>query len=152
MKRKIIAVIGGSQPDKLSITHAEEIGALIAQHNCILITGGLGGVMRAASKGAHNAGGTVIGILPGDDPNSANPFVDIPIVTGMGEARNCIIARTCDGAIAVDGKYGTLSEIAYCLIFGKPVVGLNTWQIDAPILKAQTPEESIALLFERIEQ
>lgn len=149
-KKKIIAVIGGSETDEKNLKIAEEVGYLIAQNGSILITGGLGGVMESASKGAKRAGGIVIGILPGKDKNSANEYVDIPIITGMGEARNVIIARTCDCAIAIDGKYGTLTEIAYCLMFGNPVIGINTWEIDAPIIRVRTAKEAVLKALELI--
>jgi uncharacterized protein (TIGR00725 family) len=123
---------------------------LIAQRQAVLITGGMGGVMNAASKGAKNAGGLVIGILPTANKESANPYIDIPIVTNMSEARNMIIARTCDAAIAIDGKYGTLSEIAYCLMFDVPVIGLDTWDLDAPIRKANSAKEAVEMIFEDI--
>jgi uncharacterized protein (TIGR00725 family) len=148
-KRIVIAVIGGSQPDKESLTIAEQVGQLIAKKGAILITGGMGGVMLAASKGAHNANGLVIGVLPGIDKKEANSFVDIPIVTGVGEARNSIITRTCDCAIAIDGSYGTLSEIAYCMIYRKPVIGINTWKIDAPIIEVKTAQEAVELAIEK---
>jgi uncharacterized protein (TIGR00725 family) len=150
MARKIIAVIGGSEPDKKSLELAEKIGILIARNKAILITGGMGGVMYAASKGAKTQGGLVIGILPTATKSSANPYVDIPIVTGMSEARNIIIARTCDAAVAINGKYGTLSEIAYCLMFNVPVIGLNTWDLDAPIIKVESPEQAIEQIFKEI--
>lgn len=149
-RRKIVAVIGGSQPDDESLKIAEKVGTLIAENGAILITGGLGGVMNAASKGAKQANGLVIGILPTIDKESTNPYVDIPIVTGMSEARNIIIARTCDCAIAIDGKYGTLSEIAYCLMFDVPVIGINTWKIAAPIIKAKDAKEAAEIVFERL--
>ncbi len=150
MRRKIVAVIGGSETTQENLKIAEKVGALIAQRKAILITGGLGGIMNAASKGAKQADGLVIGILPTADKESSNPYVDIPIVTGMGEARNIIIARTCDCAIAIDGKYGTLSEIAYCLMFDIPVIGINTWEIFAPIIKEENAEEAVSLIFEKI--
>lgn len=150
-KKKIIAVIGGSEPDAQSLALAEKVGELIAQQGAILITGGMAGVMEAASKGAKKASGLVIGVLPTCDKESANPYVDIPIVTGMSHARNFIIARTCDCAIAIDGKYGTLSEIAFCLMYNVPVVGLNTWNIDAPITPAQTADEAVAIAFTKIQ-
>ena len=149
-RRKIIAVIGGADPDEESLKIAEKIGSLIAQRKAILITGGMGGVMNAASRGAKKENGLVIGILPTSDKNKANPYVDIPIVTGMSEARNIMIARTCDGAIAIDGRYGTLSEIAYCLMLDVPVIGINTWEIAAPIIKAKNAEEAVDIVFERI--
>jgi len=146
--RKIIAVIGGSEPDEKSLEIAEEIGSLIAQRGAVLITGGMGGVMNAASKGAKSANGLVIGILPSGNKTNANPYIDIPIVTGMSEARNIIIARTCDCAVAINGKYGTLSEIAYCLMFNVPVIGINTWDIDAPIKKASSAAQAMKIIFE----
>jgi hypothetical protein len=149
-RKKIIAVIGGAQVSEKHLKIAEEVGSLIAQRNGILITGGLGGVMHAASKGAKESKGLVIGILPTTDRENANPYVDIPIVTGMGEARNIIIARTCDCAIAIDGKYGTLSEIAYCLMFDVPVIGINTWEITAPIIKVETAQEAVGMIFDKI--
>jgi len=149
-RRKIIAVIGGADPDENSLKIAEKVGFLVAQKGAVLVTGGMEGVMQAASKGAKQANGLVIGILSTVDKESTNPYVDIPIVTGMGEARNIIIARTCDGAIAVDGKYGTLSEIAYCLMFNVPVIGINTWEIAAPIIKAKNAEDAVSIIFEKI--
>ncbi|MEO0206600.1 MAG: TIGR00725 family protein [candidate division WOR-3 bacterium] len=151
MNRKIIAVIGGAETNQKNLKIAEEVGALIAENGAILITGGLGGVMEAASKGAKEAGGLVIGILPGTDKRTANEYVDIPIVTGMNQARNIIIARTCDCAIAIDGKYGTLSEIAYCLMFNVPVIGINTWEIDAPIIHVKTAKQAVEKAFELTE-
>lgn len=150
MRRKIVAVIGGAETTQENLEVAEQVGSLIAEKGAILITGGLGGVMNAASKGAHKANGLVIGILPTTDKEGANPYVDIPIVTGMGEARNIVIARTCDCAIAIAGKYGTLTEIAYCLMFGIPVIGINTWEIQAPIIRAQSAEEAVSLAFKKI--
>ncbi|MGB3479649.1 MAG: TIGR00725 family protein [bacterium] len=148
--RKIIAVIGGSEPDEKSLKIAEEVGALIAKKGAVLITGGMGGVMNAASKGAKSANGLVIGILPTDNKAHANPYIDIPIVTGMSEARNIIIARTCNCAVAINGKYGTLSEIAYCLMFNVPVVGINTWDIGAPIKKASSAAQAVKIIFEEL--
>lgn len=152
INKTIIAVIGGAETSQKNLEIAEEVGALLAKNGAILITGGLGGVMEAASRGAKQAGGLVIGILPGTDKRLANEYVDIPIVTGMNQARNIIIARTCDCAIAIDGKYGTLSEIAYCLMFNVPVIGIKTWNIDAPIISVKSAKEAVAKAFEVIEQ
>ena len=146
----IISVIGAGSCNKETYNIAENIGKLIAENGATLVTGGLGGVMEAASKGAKTAGGLVIGILPTETKHSANPYVDIPIITGMSEARNIIIARTCDAAIAINGKYGTLSEIAYCLMFNVPVIGLNTWDINAPIIKAESAEQAVDKIFREI--
>ncbi len=150
MRKKIIAVIGGAETNQKNLKTAEEVGRLIAERGAILITGGLGGVMEYASKGAKSSGGVVIGILPGTDKRTANEYVDIPIVTGMNQARNIIIARTCDCAIAIDGKYGTLSEIAYCLMFNTPVIGINTWKINIPIIRVRTAREAVSKAFELI--
>jgi hypothetical protein len=127
--KKIIAVIGGSIVSKEVYNKAYQVGKLIAEKDCILLCGGLGGVMEAAAKGAKENGGVTIGILPGTNKADANPYIDIPIITAMSNARNAIIARTCDIAIAINGKYGTLSEIAYCLNFGKTVLGIDTFTI-----------------------
>lgn len=149
-RKKIIAVIGGAEANEEHLKVAEELGALIARQGAVLVTGGMGGVMAAASKGAHEAGGLVIGILPGLDRGAANAYIDIPIVTGMNQARNFIIARTCDCAIAIDGKYGTLTEIAYCLMYNVPVVGIDTWQIKGPIVHVHDAREAIAAVFGRV--
>jgi hypothetical protein len=127
---KIVAVLGGSKVDDAIYHKAYQVGKIIAEHGYILICGGLGGVMEASAKGASEIGGMTIGILPGIDKENSNPFIKIPIVTGIGDARNVIIAHTCDIAIAIDGKHGTLSEIAFCLKFGKPVLGIDTYNIE----------------------
>lgn len=144
----IIAVIGGSAPTPDEAAAAEAVGRALAEGGAILICGGRGGVMEAACRGAKSAGGLTIGILPGTDRREANPYVDIPIVTGIGEARNTIITRTAQAVVAIGGSYGTLSEIAFALTFGVPVVGLGTWEVKreghppAPIVYAATPEEA----------
>ena len=106
------------------------------------MTGGLGGVMEAACRGARDAGGTTIGILPGADRSAANAYVDVAIPTGLGEARNALVVRAADALIAVGGAYGTLSEIALALKAGKRVVGLGTWQIDG-VEAAASPEAAV---------
>jgi uncharacterized protein (TIGR00725 family) len=106
--------------------------------------------MAAACRGAKSAGGLTVGVLPGTGRGKANPYVDIPIVTGLGEARNAVIARTAQAVVAIGGSYGTLSEIAFALAFGTPVVGLGTWEVKhkghpaVPIVYAATPEEAAA--------
>jgi len=145
---KIIAVIGQGKgcPEDIALL-AEEVGFEIAKHGGILLCGGLDGVMNASCKGAKRAGGMTIGILPGEHKSESNPFVDIPIVTGMSVARNVIIARTADAIIAVGGKFGTLSEIAYGLSFGKAIVGLKTWELEAGIISAASPVEAVRSAF-----
>ena len=111
----------------------------------MLITGGLEGVMAAASRGAHEAGGLVIGVLPGPFAAEANPYVSVAVATGLGDARNAVLANTAEAFIAVGGAYGTLSEIAFALKRGKRVVGLGTWDVDPAVLKASSPEEAVRL-------
>jgi len=109
---------------------AEGVGQALAQRGAVVVTGGLGGVMAAASRGAASAGGLTVGILPGLERREANEWVQVALPTGMGELRNGLVVRAVDAVIAVGGAYGTLSEIALALATGVPVVGLNTWQID----------------------
>ena len=127
----IIAVIGGSDPAPQALEQAEAVGRELAERGHTVICGGLGGVMEAACRGAREAGGSTIGVLPGADPAAANAYVQFPIVTNMGVARNAVIVLTAAAAIAIDGSYGTLSEIAIALNLGRPVVGLGTWRISA---------------------
>lgn len=148
----LIGVIGGNKCPAEITRKAEDAGREIARRGGIVVCGGLGGVMRAACRGARDRNGLTIGILPGGAREDANPFVDIPIVTGMGVARNVIIARTVHGAIAIDGRYGTLTEIAFCLEFGKPVVGLGTWDIDPSIEQASNAKEAVDWLFRRLQR
>jgi len=147
--RPLVAVFGGSSPTEAQASLAEEVGRALAEAGAVLVCGGRGGVMEAACRGAKRAGGVTVGVLPGLDAGEANPYVDIPIVTGMGEARNAIIARTAEVAIAVGGSYGTLSEIALALSFDRPVVGLKTWVMEregrpsVPIVRAETAEAAV---------
>jgi uncharacterized protein (TIGR00725 family) len=143
-KRIRIGVIGGSQPDKRSLEAAYKVGELIAKAGAILICGGLGGVMEAAASGAKKEGGFTIGILPGTQPHEANPSIDVPVATGMGYSRNSLVAMNAHVLIAIDGEYGTLSEIAYGKIYGKKVIGLGTWEVKG-IIEAASPEEAVRL-------
>jgi len=142
MKTSIIGIVGCAKCEQEILSLAYETGKIIGKKGYILINGGLSGVMEYASRGAKEEGGLVIGILPTPTKSAANPYIDIPIVTGMNEARNVIIARTADVLIAIDGKFGTLSEIIFGLHFGKKVIGLKT-SYDLPIIKVNTPEEAI---------
>ncbi|MBF0457541.1 MAG: TIGR00725 family protein [Nitrospirae bacterium] len=142
----MVGVIGGRDVSPWHLGEAEEVGRLIALKGGLLISGGLGGVMEAACKGAKKAGGLTVGILPQGDKRHANPHVDIPIATGMGAARNAIIAQTADVFIAIGGSYGTLSEIAYALQFNKPVIGLGTWEIEG-VITAGTAAEAVDKAF-----
>ena len=146
----IIGVIGGGKCTPEMAELAEEVGREIALGGAILICGGLSGVMEAACRGAKMANGATIGVLPGVRKADANDYVDIPIVTGMSEARNIIIVRSADAVIAVGGEYGTLSEISFCLKLRVPVVGLKTWEVDPAVLKAETAEEAVRRVFDKI--
>lgn len=148
-KKKFIAVIGGSQCTSQEAELAEAIGRELARQGAILVCGGLGGVMEAACKGASAEGGITIGILPGDSRQAANSYVQIPIVTSIGYARNIIVVKSAQAAIAIGGNYGTLSEISHALQSSIPVIGLNTWSIsrngqpDDSIILAQNPTEAV---------
>jgi uncharacterized protein (TIGR00725 family) len=119
------------------------VGRLVAGRGAVLVSGGLGGVMEAACRGAREAGGTTVGILPGSDRAAANPYVDVAVPTGLGEARNALVVRAADVLIAVGGGYGTLSEIALALKAGKRVIGLGTWEIEG-VDGAADPEAAVA--------
>ncbi|MCL5021895.1 MAG: TIGR00725 family protein [Nitrospirae bacterium] len=140
--KKVISVIGGRRVEKKLLVEAERLGRLIARMGFVLVCGGLGGVMEAVSKGAKAERGTTVGILPQDHKRDANDYIDIPVVTGLGIGRNVIIVRTADAVIAVGGEYGTLSEIAFALQMGKPVVGIDTWDIKG-IIAVKNAEEAV---------
>jgi len=140
-----VAVIGGGRPGRAALDQAFEVGRLLGARGAVLVCGGLGGVMEAAARGAKEAGGLTVGILPGLAQSEANPHIDVPIATGMGYTRNSLVVMNADAVIAVDGEYGTLSEIAYGLIYGKKVVGIGTWGIQG-VLPARDPDEAVRLV------
>jgi len=142
MNKHIIGVIGGREVKKELLTVAETVGRMIAERGILLICGGLSGVMEAVSRGAKQAGGTTIGILPHDTKDKANRYIDIPIATGFGIGRNIIIVRSSDVIIAIGGEYGTLSEIAFALQLGKPVIGIETWEING-VIKAIDADDAV---------
>src|SRR5947209_5916426 len=139
MPRRAIAVIGAGSCDAEVRDVAYDTGRLIAERGGVLVTGGGTGVMEAASRGARDAGGLVIGILPGPDAAAANDAVDVAIPTGMGQLRNGLVVASGEAVIAVGGEWGTLSEIGLALKWGKPVVGLDTWNSS----RAGVPEDAI---------
>jgi uncharacterized protein (TIGR00725 family) len=145
----IIAVIGGGAPPARAIELAEEVGRELARRGAMVVCGGLRGVMEAVCRGAKAEGGTTIGILPGNEPRTANDYIDIPIITGMGSARNIIVVKSGRAVIAIDGAYGTLSEIGHALGENVPVVGLETWQLpqreDLPyeVIEAESPADAV---------
>ena len=148
--KRMVAVIGGRSTEKALLREAETVGKLLAQRNAVVVCGGLGGVMEAVSRGARSEGGLTVGVLPQNDTREANQFIDIPVVTGMGIGRNVIIARTADALIAVGGEYGTLSEIAFALQLGKPVVGIQTWDIKG-VVSVDNGLEAVDTIFSIIE-
>ena len=156
--RLIISVIGAGEPDPVIAGLAEEVGRELARRGATVVCGGLGGVMEATCRGAKSAGGTTIGILPGNDPAAANRWVDIPVCTGLGYARNVIVVRTGRAVIAVGGAYGTLSEIGHALADGIPVVALKTWTIarkgreDAGLIPAEDPVDAVEKALAAAEQ
>ena len=146
----IIAVVGGDSPPPETLPPAEAVGREIGRRGHTLICGGRGGVMEAACRGAREAGGHTIGVLPGPDRGDMNPHVEFPIITDLGAARNVIVVLSAAAVIAIDGSYGTLSEVALALTHGKPVVGLATWRIsddagveDRRIMRASDPVDAV---------
>ena len=124
-----IAVVGPQDASVAELAIAEEVGAGLAAAGCVVVTGGLGGVMEAASRGARSRLGSTIGILPGSDPGEANGWVELAIPTGLGQGRNALVVAAARGLVAVGGGYGTLSEVALALRAGKPVVGIGSWDV-----------------------
>jgi uncharacterized protein (TIGR00725 family) len=153
-----IGVIGGSEVSPQTAKLAEEVGREVAKRGAILVCGGLSGVMKAACKGAYSEGGLTIGILPGDDRKTANPYVKIPIVTGIGYARNVAVVKTAQAVIAIDGSYGTLTEIGYALQAGIPVIGLDTWALsidgraEDKIIPAKNAKDAVAKAIAQIKK
>ena len=147
-----VAVIGASNATEWELATAERVGRLLADAGCVLVCGGLGGVMDAAARGAAAGGGISIGILPGDDREDASRHLTVAIASGFGEARNAIVARSADAVVAVGGEFGTLSEIALALKMGKPVVGVGTWELGRddlakdPIVRTETPDDAVTQL------
>jgi uncharacterized protein (TIGR00725 family) len=142
-----IAVIGAGECSAETARLAERVGAGIARRGALLVCGGLGGVMEAAARGAKGAGGTTVGILPGTDPRAANPHIDVVIPSGLGEARNALVVRAARAVVAVDGGYGTLSEIAIALKTGVPVVGLESWAVLEEMIVAADPDDAVERAF-----
>lgn len=154
-----ISVVGESDASPKIYKLAEQVGRLIAKAGAVLVCGGLRGVMEAAARGAKSAGGLTVGILPGSKREEANPYINIPIVTGLGYAQNKIVVKTGQVVIAIGGRYGTLSEIGFALGYGIPVVGLKTWElirgdgkVDQGIVYARTPKEAVETAFKLIKK
>jgi uncharacterized protein (TIGR00725 family) len=155
-----VAVVGSGtcSPDEERV--AEELGRRLAEAGALVVTGGLTGVMAAACRGAQSAGGTTVGLLPGVCRADANPWVSVAVPTGLGEGRNVLVARTADVMVAVGGEYGTLSEIAFALKLGRPVVGVATWELrrhpgaapDPSVVPAADAARAAALALELVQQ
>jgi uncharacterized protein (TIGR00725 family) len=146
-----VAVAGSGSASGDELRAAEAVGRALAARGAIVVSGGLGGAMEASCRGAKAGGGTTVGILPGSDRADANAYVDVAIPTGLGEGRNTLVVRAADAVIAVGGGWGTLSEIALALRAGKPVVGLETWEVARGgrpvegVVAARSPEEAVEL-------
>lgn len=147
--RPLVAVCGAGSCDQDLAELARETGRLLARAGAALICGGLGGTMAAAAKGAKEAGGLTVGLLPGNSPDDANQFIDLPLATGLGHGRNALIARAAEAIIALPGGPGTLSEIALGLKMGRPVIGLTAWSEIQGVIPAATPEEAVSIALAR---
>ena len=147
MSKKIhIGVIGAGDCSQEIYNLAKELGHMIAQRAWILICGGLGGVMEGAANGCYKAGGMTVGILPGEERDSANPFIHLAIPTGLGEGRNLLVVKASDVVLSIAGGYGTLSEIGLALKTGKPVIGLKTWPSIDGVDYVETPQQAIDMV------
>jgi uncharacterized protein (TIGR00725 family) len=151
-----IAVIGGQVAEPGAVVAAEAVGSALATAGAIVVCGGLGGVMAATCRGAKASGGLTVGLLPGSDPAEANPWVDVVVPTGIGEARNALVVASAAAVIAIDGEYGTLSEIGFALRAGKPVIGIGTWslvhpdgQVEDRIRRVDDPLEAVSVAIAR---
>ncbi len=149
MKKINVAVVGGYKCSKKHYKVARTLGELIACEGWVLICGGRSGVMEAASKGAKEKGGLTVGILPSYDGRDANAYLDVKIPTGLGYARNVFVVRAADVVVAVDGKYGTLSEVAFAFNEEKTVIGIDTWDIPG-VIKVKTPKEAVAKIKKKL--
>ncbi len=152
VERLHVAVIGGGSAGQEDCDRALRVGRALARAGAVVITGGLGGVMEAAGRGARHAGGINLAILPGNERQAANVFVDVAVASGLGEGRNLLVVRNADSVVAVGGEFGTLSEIALALQAGVPVIGLGTWELakagEPPrpgVIEASSPEEAAEL-------
>ncbi len=144
-----IAVFGGRDISPELYDQTLEIGKLLGAEGWLVYCGGGPGVMEAIARGVHDSGGTTVGILKSSDITEANDWITIPVVTGLGITRNAVLARNCDVAVAIGGKYGTLSEIAFAHQLGKPVVGFNTWDL-TDVIQAENPVDLISKIKENL--
>jgi uncharacterized protein (TIGR00725 family) len=151
-----VAVIGAAEGDPEALEAAEEAGRLLAEAGAVVVCGGRGGVMEAAARGASQAGGIAIGVLPGSDPGEANEHIAHVVATGVGHARNLAVVGSGEAVIAVDGHWGTLSEIAFARRLGRPVVALRSWELrhhagaELGIVEAASPAEAVTVALEAV--
>ncbi len=142
-KRKtIVAVIGAGKCSKKQRDMAAKVGKYIAEHDAVLVCGGLGGIMEGAARGAKQAGGVTLGIIPSECKDDANEYIDFVVPSGLGEARNILVIRTADAVVAFPGRYGTLSEMAFALQAGKPLVAVNAWRLAEDVEQFDDPVEA----------
>ncbi len=144
-RKPVIAVVGAGKCSKKLRDMACEVGKYVAEKGGVIVCGGMGGIMEGVARGAREAGGLTIGILPTDLKDDANEFIDIVIPTGFGEARNIMVVRAADAVVAFPGKFGTLSEMAFALHAKKPVISVNAWRLSEEIHHAESPEEAAEL-------
>ena len=147
MNAPCIAVIGAGEADGKLYEQARQVGRLIAERGATLVCGGLSGVMEAVARGAREAGGVAIGVLPDGDRGRANEYLSYSLATGMGQARNLTVVCTADAVVAVGGGYGTLSEIGLAKKVGRPVVSLGSWELPGHMILASSPEEAVEAAF-----
>ncbi|MBI4799350.1 MAG: TIGR00725 family protein [Desulfarculus sp.] len=147
---RLVSVIGAGQAGPEALAQAQEVGRLLAAGGYGVVTGGLGGVMEAAARGAASAGGLTLGILPGLDPQAANPWCRVVIPSGLGQARNVLVVLSGLGVVAVSGGAGTLSEIGHALKVGKPVAGLSSWPVPG-VFQAAGPEEAVEYILKSLD-
>jgi uncharacterized protein (TIGR00725 family) len=148
-RRPHVAVVGGYEVGRQTLADAEEVGRLLARGGAVVVTGGRRGVAEAASRGAVEAGGLTVGILPGRDRSEANPWVQVAVPTGLGDTRNALVVMGADAVIALAGQYGTLSEVALSLVAGTPVIALGSWELalggraDDTVERAADPADAV---------
>jgi uncharacterized protein (TIGR00725 family) len=152
-----IAVIGSGEATEVEASLAGQVGVLLADADAVVISGGLGGVMRASCEAAFRRGGTTVGLLPGSDRAAGNPFLTVALPTGLGELRNGLVVAMADAIIAIGGGWGTLNEIALAMRVGKPIVAIQSWDVQSPapqsvqpLTVAQSPEEAVRLVLAMI--
>ncbi|MDF1544328.1 MAG: TIGR00725 family protein [bacterium] len=151
-RKPVVAIIGAGKCSKKLRDMAHEAGKHIAENGGVVVCGGMGGIMEGAARGAREGGGLTIGILPTDKKEDANEFIDIVIPTGFGEARNLMVVRSADAVIAFPGKYGTLTEMAFALHAGKPLISVSAWKLGDEIRQVDSPLEAAKLALELIKE